>query len=58
MPSIECHGCTELKILVQIHFDIDGVNSLHGSEFTIGPDYLEVVSFIGAAAVTHGEITV
>lgn len=37
---------------------INGVKSLHGTEFTIGPDYLEVVSFIGAAAVTHGEITI
>ena len=37
---------------------IHGVKSLHGAEFTIGPDYLEVVSFIGAAAVTHGEITI
>jgi len=37
---------------------IHGVKSLHGTEFTIGPDYLEVVSFIGAAAVTHGEIIV
>ncbi len=37
---------------------INGVNKLHGTEFTIGPDYLEVVSFIGAAAVTHGEITI
>jgi UDP-N-acetylglucosamine 1-carboxyvinyltransferase len=37
---------------------IHGVTSLHSTEFTIGPDYLEVVSFIGAAAVTHGEITI
>jgi UDP-N-acetylglucosamine 1-carboxyvinyltransferase len=35
---------------------IEGVESLHGSEFTIGPDYLEVVSFIGAAVVTRGEL--
>jgi UDP-N-acetylglucosamine 1-carboxyvinyltransferase len=33
---------------------IKGVDQLHGGEFTIGPDYLEVVSFVGAAAVTHG----
>jgi UDP-N-acetylglucosamine 1-carboxyvinyltransferase len=26
---------------------IQGVKKLHGGEFTIGPDYLEVVSFIG-----------
>ena len=37
---------------------IHGVTSLHGTDFTIGPDYLEVVSFIGAAAVTRGEITI
>lgn len=35
---------------------IHGVPRLHGGEFTIGPDYLEVVSFIGAAVVTHSEI--
>ncbi|MFZ3151553.1 MAG: UDP-N-acetylglucosamine 1-carboxyvinyltransferase [Anaerolineaceae bacterium] len=37
---------------------IDGVKSLSGGEFTIGPDYLEVVSFLGAAVVTHGEIRI
>jgi UDP-N-acetylglucosamine 1-carboxyvinyltransferase len=37
---------------------IEGVESLHGGEFTIGPDYLEVVSFIGAAVVTHGEVRI
>ena len=38
--------------------EIDGVPKLHGCEFTIGPDYLEVVSFIGAAVVTHGSIRI
>jgi UDP-N-acetylglucosamine 1-carboxyvinyltransferase len=37
---------------------IQGVSKLHGGEFTIGPDYLEVVSFIGAAALTRGSITI
>jgi UDP-N-acetylglucosamine 1-carboxyvinyltransferase len=37
---------------------IHGVPKLHGGEFTIGPDYLEVISFVGAAAVTHGNIRV
>jgi UDP-N-acetylglucosamine 1-carboxyvinyltransferase len=37
---------------------IKGVDRLHGGEFTIGPDYLEVVSFIGAAALTGGNITI
>jgi UDP-N-acetylglucosamine 1-carboxyvinyltransferase len=38
--------------------NIEGVEQLHGGEFTIGPDYLEVVSFIGAAVVTHGELLI
>jgi UDP-N-acetylglucosamine 1-carboxyvinyltransferase len=37
---------------------IQGVSALHGGEFTIGPDYLEVISFVGAAAVTHGSIRI
>ncbi len=37
---------------------IHGVPHLHGGEFTIGPDYLEVVSFIGAAVVTHGSLRI
>jgi UDP-N-acetylglucosamine 1-carboxyvinyltransferase len=37
---------------------IHGVDSLHGAEFTIGPDYLEIGSFIGLAAITGGEITI
>lgn len=37
---------------------IEGVDRLHGAEFTIGPDYLEVVSFIGAAVVTRGSIRI
>jgi UDP-N-acetylglucosamine 1-carboxyvinyltransferase len=37
---------------------ISGVSRLSGGEFTIGPDLLEVVSYIGAAVVTRGEIRV
>lgn len=37
---------------------IEGVEALHGGEYVIGPDYLEVVSFIGAAAVTGGQIRI
>jgi len=37
---------------------IHGVTTLHGGEFTIGPDYLEVISFVGAAAITHGSVRV
>ena len=37
---------------------VTGVPQLHGGEFTIGPDYLEVISFAGAAAITHGELRI
>jgi UDP-N-acetylglucosamine 1-carboxyvinyltransferase len=37
---------------------IEGVESLKGGEFTIGADIIEVGSFIGAAAVTHGRLRI
>src|SRR5690606_1137431 len=37
---------------------IQGVKELHGGEYTIGPDLLEVVSYIGAAVVTRGSIKI
>lgn len=37
---------------------IEGVKELHGGEYTIGPDYLEVVSFIAAGALTGGSVRI
>ena len=37
---------------------IQGVTKLGGGDFTIGSDYLEVVSFVGAAVVTGGAIRI
>jgi UDP-N-acetylglucosamine 1-carboxyvinyltransferase len=37
---------------------IDGVEQLHGTDHTIGSDLLEVVSFVGAAVVTRGNIRI
>lgn len=37
---------------------IQGVKKLHGADFTLGADYMEVGSFIGLAAVTRGELTI
>lgn len=37
---------------------IEGVQSLHGYEYEIGPDYMEVGSFIGLAAVTNSELRI
>ena len=72
--TIICNAASEPHIQELCHFlnhlganisnigsnvlEIIGVSKLHGGEFSIGPDYLEVVSFIGAAAVTHGNIRI
>jgi UDP-N-acetylglucosamine 1-carboxyvinyltransferase len=37
---------------------IEGVKELGGGEFSVGPDYLEVISYVGAAVLTGGEITI
>jgi UDP-N-acetylglucosamine 1-carboxyvinyltransferase len=37
---------------------IDGQKKLHGAEFSIGSDFMEVGSYIGLAAVTRGELTI
>jgi UDP-N-acetylglucosamine 1-carboxyvinyltransferase len=37
---------------------IQGVDELGGGEFRIGPDHIEVASFVGLAAATGGEVVV
>ncbi|MGQ9909064.1 MAG: UDP-N-acetylglucosamine 1-carboxyvinyltransferase [Candidatus Flexifilum sp.] len=37
---------------------IEGVDRLHGGEGRVGADFMEVGSYIGAAVVTGGEITI
>jgi UDP-N-acetylglucosamine 1-carboxyvinyltransferase len=37
---------------------IDGVKKLSGCEFSIGPDFMEIGSFIGLAAATRGSIKI
>ena len=37
---------------------IHGVDSLSGGEWRIGPDHIEVASFVGLAAMTASEITI
>jgi UDP-N-acetylglucosamine 1-carboxyvinyltransferase len=37
---------------------IHGVDSLRGGEWEIGPDHIEVGSFIGLAAITGGDVTI
>jgi UDP-N-acetylglucosamine 1-carboxyvinyltransferase len=57
-----CHFLNTLGARIQnigsntLH--LTGVKGLHGGECTIGPDYLEVASLIGAAVVTHGDVRI
>src|SRR5581483_10102854 len=37
---------------------IHGVDGLRGGEWSIGPDHIEVGSFIGMAAITGGDVTI
>ena len=37
---------------------IEGVEKLHGTDFTVLPDMIEVGSFIGMAALTRSELTI
>jgi UDP-N-acetylglucosamine 1-carboxyvinyltransferase len=56
------------RLLLQMGARIEGIGSnqliVHGSEqlggadFTIGPDHIEIGSFIALAAATHGEIRI
>ena len=38
--------------------EIEGVGELGGADFSIGPDYMEIGSFIGLTAVTRGELEI
>ena len=56
------------RFLVSIGADIDGIGSnvlrirgqreLGGGEFRLGPDHIEVASFVGLAAATGGEVVI
>lgn len=37
---------------------IDGVDRLHGGRFRIGPDHIEIASFIGLGAITGSDLTI
>lgn len=56
------------RFLLALGADIEGVGSgtltvrggrgLHGGDWSVGPDHIEIGSFIGLAAVTNGAITI
>ncbi|OGV71140.1 MAG: UDP-N-acetylglucosamine 1-carboxyvinyltransferase [Lentisphaerae bacterium RIFOXYA12_FULL_48_11] len=37
---------------------IEGVDSLHGVTHTVGPDYIDMASFIAASAITGGQLKI
>jgi UDP-N-acetylglucosamine 1-carboxyvinyltransferase len=39
-------------------YTIEGGRPLHGAAYTIGPDHIEIGSFIGLAVVTNGAVTI
>jgi UDP-N-acetylglucosamine 1-carboxyvinyltransferase len=39
-------------------YTIEGGRPLHGASYAIGPDHIEIGSFIGLAAVTNGAVTI
>jgi UDP-N-acetylglucosamine 1-carboxyvinyltransferase len=64
----EPHVQDTARLLVAMGAEIEGIGSntyvitgerpLHGASYTIGPDHIEIGSFIGLAAVTNGSITI
>ena len=39
-------------------YEVEGGAPLHGADYQIGPDHIEIGSFLGLAAVTNGEVTI
>jgi UDP-N-acetylglucosamine 1-carboxyvinyltransferase len=39
-------------------YTIEGGAPLHGAQYSIGPDHIEIASFIGLAAVTNGQVVI
>ena len=66
--AAEPHVQDLARLLVSMGADIEGIGSntyvvrggkpLHGTSYEIGPDHIEIGSFIGLAAVTNGQLTI
>lgn len=66
--AAEPHVQDTARVLVAMGAHIEGIGSntyvieggrpLGGAEYTIGPDHIEIGSFIGLAAVTDGDVTI
>lgn len=66
--AAEPHVQDVARLLVAMGASIDGIGTnvytieggapLHGCSYTIGPDHIEIASFIGLAAVTNAQLTI
>ena len=66
--ACEPHVADLCRLLVRMGCAIDGIGTnclavegrdqLEGAEFTIGPDYMEIGSYIGLGAITSGELRI
>ncbi len=66
--AAEPHVQDLARMLVAMGAEIQGIGSntyvitggkpLHGTRYEIGPDHIEIGSFIGLAAVTNGQLTI
>jgi UDP-N-acetylglucosamine 1-carboxyvinyltransferase len=63
-PHVQDLGCLLVRMGARIEglgtnrLQIEGADRLRGAEHTVGPDFVEAGSFLAAAAVTRGELTV
>ena len=56
-PCLNCLGA-RIHGISSNTLTIEGVSSLHGGEFTVSPDFLEIGSYIGLGAVTAGTLRI
>ena len=56
LPAARGDGRADRRHRLQHPTRSRAATPLHGADYTIGPDYIEIGSFIGLAAVTNGEL--
>jgi len=63
-PHVQDLGCLLMKMGARITglgtnlLRVEGVESLHGAAHDVAPDHIEIGSFLAAAAVTGGDLTI
>src|ERR671936_856380 len=57
-PHIHAFAELGAHVDVGVRYEVRGGEALQGGEWEIGPDHIEVGSFIGLAAITGGDVTI